>query len=191
MAETDHLSPNETTRTEVDDVTLARVLRCDEVTVRKYAKAGIIQRGKGRKFPLFQSIGQVVEYLRQVAGRQGTADAMKAGAALKDAQRRLTEMKLAKLDGTLMSLSEAEALWGDLAAGAKWLFLAVPKRARDELSLNDEQEERLSMLCVAMLREVALAGQMQLPSAVEKESDADIDDDEDAAESEPSPSRQN
>ena len=100
---------------------------------------------------------------------------MKAGAALKDAQRRLTETRLAKLEGQLISLPECEVLWGDLAAAAKWLFLALPGRMRKEEIISDKGEERAAMLCVTMLREVALSGQMQLPTA---EKDADAQDDE-------------
>lgn len=82
---------------EVDDKMLARILRCDETTLRRYVRTRVIHRERNRKFALLESIGAVVEHLRAVAGRQATGDAMKAGAALKDAQRRLTEAKLAKL----------------------------------------------------------------------------------------------
>lgn len=173
----DHLR-GEIPRTEVDDHMLARILRCDELSIRKYARAGIIQREKNKKFALFQAIGGVVEHLRAMAGRQGTGDAMKAGAALKDAQRRLTEMKLAKLDGQLLAMAELEAIWGDLAASAKWLFLAIPGRAQAEFGLPNEYAERLSLLCASMLREVAFTGQMQL--ATVEPSDGDDDDGDDS-----------
>lgn len=182
-------TPPEQARTEVDEQTLARILRCEPMTIRRYLRLGVIKRESNKKFPLFQSIGQVVEYLRGLAGNQGSGANMKAGAALKDAQRRLTEMKLAKLDGALMSMPEIEALWGDLAAATKWLFIAFPAKARAELGLDDAQQERLSVLAMNMLREVAFSGQMQLPSpsadrTVDNDADSD-DDDGDAAITDP------
>lgn len=160
---------------EVDDAMLARILRCEETAIRKYARAGIIHRETNRKFALFESVGAVVEHLRAVAGGQLTGDAMKAGAALKDAQRRLVEVKLAKLEGQLLSMAEIESLWGDLAASAKWLFLALPVRARMELGIPTELEERLSQLCVTMLRQVAFTGQIQLPSGDKPDPDDEDD----------------
>jgi hypothetical protein len=100
---------------------------------------------------------------------------VKAGAALKDAQRRLVEVKLAKLEGELLSMPEIEALWGDFAASTKWSFLALPSRVRVEFGVAPDLEERLALLWASMLREVAFAGQIQLPCADEPE----VDDDDD------------
>ena len=123
-------APSEMPTTEVDDMTLARVLRCDESAIRKYARAGIIKRVEGGKLPLFQSTGAVVEHLRELAaGHDSTGEAMKAGAALKQAQRRAAELKAAKLDGSLLDMGQIERVWMDLAQGAKWLFLSLPDRA--------------------------------------------------------------
>jgi hypothetical protein len=91
------------------------------------------------------------------------------------AQRRLAEVKLAKLEGQLLSMPEIEALWGDLAASTKWLFLALPSRARVEFGIAPDLEERLALLCASMLREVTFAGQIQLPRA--DKPDVDVDDD--------------
>lgn len=73
-------------------------------------------------------------------------------------------------------MPEIEALWGDLAASAKWLFLALPGRARMQFGITAELEEQLRGLCVGMLRQVAFAGQMQLPKG-------DVDDDDDDGDS--------
>ena len=62
---------NETSRSEVDDPTLASVLRCDEASIRKYVRQGIIRRERNRKFELSASVGAVVEHLRQMAGPTG------------------------------------------------------------------------------------------------------------------------
>jgi len=162
--------------TEVDEAQLARLLRCDVLTVRRYVRLKVIHRERNKKFPLFKSMGDVVEYLRAMASRMGTGDAMKAGAALKEAQRRLTEIKLAKLDGQLISLPDCVTLWGDFAASAKWLFLSAAPRLRERLALNDEQEEVVRNLLTEMLQQVAFAGQLQLPTG-KPESEGDDDDD--------------
>lgn len=160
---------------QIDAAALARLLRCDQVTVNRYARQRIIQREKNRKFFLAKTIGDVVVYLRQMSSRMGTGDTMKASAALKDAQRRLTETKLARLDGDLLSMPEVEMIWNDLAAAAKWLFLNFPLRARLELGdqiITPEIEKRLKEICASMLGEVALSGAMQLPTG-----ETDVDDD--------------
>lgn len=168
-------------RTEVDDNTLGRILRCDPVAIRKYVRLGIITREPNRKFPLFQSIGNVVDYLRNMASRMGTADTMKASAALKQTQRQLAEVKLQKLNGTLLSMQEIETLWGDMAASAKWLFLTFPARVRHLLELSAEDEARIALLATSMLREVAFNGQLQLPG---KDGDEDGGDEDESGDEE-------
>lgn len=117
-----------------------------------------------------------MEHLRQAAGGHGTAEAMKAGAALKDAQRRLAETRLAKLDGSLISLPEIEALWSDLTATTKWLFMSVPDWVRGEWAdLDPARLTALREFCQQKLREAALSGeQPPLPGA---HNDDDDDDD--------------
>lgn len=166
-------------RTEVDDNTLARILRCDPVAVRRYVRLGIIQREASKKFALFQSIGNVVEHLRNSASRLGTGDAMKAGAALKNTQRQLAEVKLQKLNGALISMPELEALWGDLAAASKWLYLSLPGEVAAALKLSSEAEKVIGNMCAAKLREVAFSNQLQLPGETpsdDDDSDEDIPD---------------
>lgn len=175
-------TPTSAATTEVDDATLARVLRCDPMTIRRYYRLAIIQRSSNRpaKYPLFQSIGNVVEYLRNMAGRQNDGENLRAGAALKQAQRRLTEIKLAKLDGSVLSMAEVEALWGDLAAAAKWLFLSLPTRLRQDLALSEEAEAQVKARCVEMLEQVAFYHSVQLPTAGSAETGDSDDDDDDA-----------
>lgn len=176
--------PVQNPRTEVDDQTLGRILRCEPMTIRRYVRIGVIKREKNKKFALFQSIGAVVEYLRGMAGSQGSGDAIKAGAALKNAQRQLAEVKLAKLNGELLSMPEIEAIWGDLAAATKWLFLTLPVRIRASLTkVTAEDEATIAGLCTSMLREVAFSGQLQLPG--KNLDDARDDDDEEEDQTEP------
>jgi hypothetical protein len=68
--------------------------------------------------------------------------------------------------GQLLSMADVEAVWGDLVTTTKWLFLVLPQRARMEVpGLTDAQHEGLMRLCRAMLSEVAIKGQAQLPGA--------------------------
>jgi hypothetical protein len=71
-----------------------------------------------------------------------------------------------QLAGQLLSMADVEAVWGDLVTTTKWLFLVLPQRARMEVpGLTDAQHEGLMRLCRAMLSEVAIKGQAQLPGA--------------------------
>jgi phage terminase Nu1 subunit (DNA packaging protein) len=164
-------------QTEVDDTTLARVLRCDEAAIRRYARAGLIRRSRGGKYPLFPSIGAVVEHLREAAAGRGTGEAMREGAQLKAAQRRLVELRYQQMDGQLLALADVETVWADLVTATKWLFLALPERARAAWpQLGDQGQAVMAQLCAAMLREVALKGRPHMPGpsdAEDAEADAD------------------
>ena len=125
---------SEPTQNEVDAPTLARVLGCDERTVHMLARKGLCVRAGRNRYELFESIGNVVDhYRRQAAGHtsaDGKADAMKSNAALKDAQRRLLDLKYEELRGELISIPEIEMLWGDLVQATRHLFMSLPARAR-------------------------------------------------------------
>jgi phage terminase Nu1 subunit (DNA packaging protein) len=152
-------------RNEVDEATLARVLRCEVQTVRKYARLGIIKRTKPGRYALFQSIGGVVEHYRQLASGHGTADAMRAGAALKDAQRKLVELRYDRENGALISMPEIEAAWADLAHTIKTMFLSLPRRLWAlRPQLKPEDIEVMERLCVTMLTEAAFNGRPYVPA---------------------------
>lgn len=166
-----------TPRTEVDGVALAKILRCDEAAVRKYAQRGIIHRGKGG-YPLFESIGNVVEHLRQQAGGHGTAEAMHEGAGLKRAQREFWELRVAKQRSQLISMPAVETLWTDIIRSVQTMFRSFPTRARHEMpQLTREDITTLERLAAKMLQELALKGQAPLP----KDEDEDDADDESVA----------
>lgn len=158
---------------ELDERALAKLLRTDATTVHRYRRQGIIRQCAPRRYNLSDCVGNMIDHLRQIAGRQGSKEAMAAGAALKQAQRRVAELKAAALDGTLLSMPEIEAHWSDLIQQTKWLILSIPAKARTECGLTGEQETALKKLCAAMLREVAAAGQVQV---AERKEDADVDD---------------
>ena len=160
----------------VDAETVARWLNCSLRMVREYAERGLVVRIEPGRFDLERSVGNVVLHLRELAssrrGADGT-DVVKASAALKDAQRKLAELRYAQLDAQVISLPEAEMLWADLVRSARRLFQCFPARARAALPhLSDADQATLEKVGEAMLREIALKGQVPLPAA---ESDAELD----------------
>jgi phage terminase Nu1 subunit (DNA packaging protein) len=161
----------------VDVETVARWLNCSTRQVRQYAEDGLAVRTGPGRFDLERSVGNVVLYLRELAssrrGADGT-DVVKASAALKDAQRKLAELKYQQLDGQLISLREAEAVWSDLVRSGRVLFQSLPARARVVLPhLTDADQATLEKLADDMLREVALKGPVPLPIGTSDEPDED------------------
>jgi phage terminase Nu1 subunit (DNA packaging protein) len=157
----------------VDAATLARWLNCSTRQVRQYAEEGLaVRTGRGR-FDLERSVGNVVLHLRELASsRRGVdgSDAVKASAALKDAQRKLAELKYQQLDGQLISLREAEAVWSGLVRSGRVLFQSLPARARVILPhLSDADQATLEKLADDMLREIALKGPVPLPTGASDE----------------------
>ena len=117
--------------TEVDEATLGRVLDCDAQEIRRYWRTGIIKRTAAKKYPLFPSIRFVLGHFRRLASGYGTGEAMRANAALRDSQRRLTDLRYDQLRGTLVSMAEIEALWGELIQATQFLFRSIASRMRD------------------------------------------------------------
>ena len=161
----------------VDVETVARWLNCSTRQVRQYAEEGLAVRTGPGRFDLERSVGNVVLHLRELAssrrGADGT-DVVKASAALKDAQRRLAELKYQQLDGQLISLREAEAVWSGLVRSGRVLFQSLPARARAILPhLTDADQVALEQLADDMLREIALKGPVPLPSGASDEPDED------------------
>jgi phage terminase Nu1 subunit (DNA packaging protein) len=145
--------------------------------VREYAEAGLVIRIEPGRFDLERSVGNVVLHLRELASsRRGAdgVDAVKASAALKDAQRKLTEVKYQQLDGQLISLPEAEAVWSGLVRSGRTLFQSLPARARAVLPhLIDADQATLDTLVEDMLREIALKGPVPIPTGASDEPDED------------------
>jgi phage terminase Nu1 subunit (DNA packaging protein) len=161
----------------VDAETVARWLNCSLRMVREYAERGLVVRIEPGRFDLERSVGNVVLHLRELAssrrGADGT-DVVKASAALKDAQRKLAELKYHQLDGQLISLREAEAVWSGLVRSGRVLFQSLPARARVVLPyLPDADRVALEQLADDMLREIALKGPVPLPSGASDEPDED------------------
>jgi phage terminase Nu1 subunit (DNA packaging protein) len=161
----------------VDVETVARWLNCSPRMVRQYAEEGLAVRTGPGRFDLERSVGNVVLHLRELAssrrGADGT-DVVKASTALKDAQRKLAELKYQQLDGQLISLREAEAAWSGLVRSGRVLFQLLPTRARLVLPhLTDADQATLEKLADDMLREIALKGPVPLPTGASDEPDED------------------
>ena len=146
--------------TEVDEATLGRVLDCDAQEIRRYWRMGIIKRSAAKKYPLFPSIRFVLGHFRRLASGYGTGEAMRANAALRDSQRRLTDLRYDQLRGTLVSMAEIEAMWGELIQATQFLFRSIASRMRERApDLSRDHYELLQELAQELLREVAIAGQ--------------------------------
>jgi phage terminase Nu1 subunit (DNA packaging protein) len=166
--------------TEVDEATLGRVLDCDAQEIRRYWRTGIIKRTAAKKYPLFPSIRFVLGHFRRLASGYGTGEAMRANAALRDSQRRLTDLRYDQLRGTLVSMAEIEAMWGELIQATQFLFRSIASRMRERApDLSRDHYELLQELTQELLREVAIAGKAPLPKAQNdngnKHADADAE----------------
>jgi hypothetical protein len=102
----------------VDAPTLAHVCRLDVRTVLKLGEQGVVVRVARGRFAQWESIGNLMAHYRaQAAGRIGrdeNVDAVRANCELKNSQRRLNEIRIARMDGALISLPEVEAAWAEI-----------------------------------------------------------------------------
>jgi hypothetical protein len=155
--------PSKGVVTEVDEATLGRVLDCDAQEIRRYWRTGIIKRSPAKTYPLFPSIRFVVGHFRRLASGFGTGEAMRANAALRDSQRRLTDLRYDQLRGSLVSMEEMEGVWGDLVQATQFLFRSIASKMRERApDLSREHYELLQELTQELLREVAIAGKAPL-----------------------------
>jgi phage terminase Nu1 subunit (DNA packaging protein) len=122
----------------VDSTGLACLFGCTTKTVESLATRGIVVRVAHGRYHFAESVRNYIEHLReQAAGRVGedeAVDVIKANADFKISQRRLNDIKIAQLEGKLISIDEIEALWGELIDATKSLFLTFPSRARFDLA---------------------------------------------------------
>jgi phage terminase Nu1 subunit (DNA packaging protein) len=113
---------------------LAKLFGLQQATMLdKLAREGLaIRAAQPGYFRLFETIEVYVPHLRQVAARykshDGLHDVAAESAQLKAAQRRLTELKIAKEQGDLISASELLELWGDLVKDVRSMMLSMPAR---------------------------------------------------------------
>ena len=141
----------------------------DKKSIERYAADNLAVRVGHGRYLLGPSIHNVTKRLReQAAGRLGRTDdidAVKSAAELKDAQKRLTDLRAAKLSGELISMPEIADAWAEIALAVRQLFLSLPARARFDLPhLTGEDQKTLERLVREMLTEVATEGSVRLPA---------------------------
>ena len=157
---------------EVSARTLAEALGADQKTIERYASDGLAVRvGDHGRYLLGPTVRHVTKRLReQAAGRVGhdnSVDVVRANARFKDAQAKLCEIKIKQLENQLISISEVEAAWDEVAATIKQLFLTFPARARADLPhLTGRDQKVLDGLARSMLTEAATEGSVRLPQPV-------------------------
>jgi len=157
---------------------LAKICRCHIRTIYRYRESGIIDGDAAGKFALWKSIGQIMEHHRKAASglESDGVSAAKANAAFKDSQRKLNEMKLAQIEGSLIPIADVEEMWGGMVTSVRQLFMALPGRAVADLPhLVGPDQQILRNLVRDMLHEVAISGKPKLPSII-----ADIEAEADA-----------
>jgi phage terminase Nu1 subunit (DNA packaging protein) len=129
----------------------------------------LIRADRKGYFKLAASIIRMVEHQRSVAAthrsQDGKHDVAAESAQLKAAQRRLTELKIAKEQGDLISTAELLELWGDLVKDVRAMMLSMPARVQGELPhLVASEVETLKRLSREMLAELkALGGEPLKP----------------------------
>jgi len=148
---------------EVTSATLASLLGVDKRSIQRYATENLAVRLAHGRYRLAQTVRNITGRLReQAAGRIGhdeTVDVARANARLKEAQAKLTELKIKQLDGELISLAQVDAAIDEIAVINRQLFLTFPARARADLPhLTGGDQKVLDRIAREMLTEVATHG---------------------------------
>lgn len=147
--------------------TMCHALACDPRTFRNYKTLGLVVEFSRGRYNLIETIRKVVPYLREVAaGRQGKdgVDVGAANAGFKNAQTRLTELKIAQAEGRLVSIEEVEQAWSTIALAVKTTVLSLPGRARFDLPhLTGADQKVLQKLVRQALEELSLGKTAPLP----------------------------
>ena len=133
-------------------------------TIERYAADKVVVRVGHGRYMLLQSVRNVAQRLREQAGerlgRDEQVDAARANVELKDAQRRLMQLKTKKLEEQLITLPEVQAAWDEIGLNIKQMFLSFPARARSRLPhLSGEDQEMLDKLVREMLTEVPVCNE--------------------------------
>jgi phage terminase Nu1 subunit (DNA packaging protein) len=128
-------------------------------TIERYAAANVVVRVGHGRYLLLQSVRNVAQRLREQAaerlGRDDQVDAARANVELKDAQRRLTQLKIQQLEEQLITMPEVQAAWDEIGRNLKEMFLSFPARVRSLLAhLDGKDQEALDQLVREMLTEV-------------------------------------
>ena len=133
-------------------------------TIERYAAANVVVRVGHGRYLLLESIRRVARRLREQAderlGRDEQVDAARANVELKDAQRRLTQLKIEQLEEQLITIPEVQAAWDEIGLNIKQMFLSFPARVRSLLPhLDGSDQEVLEQLVREMLTEVPVCNE--------------------------------
>lgn len=169
MAETAPKKAENTAGT-VSVTQLAEVLDCSTRTVEKYAEQGLVIKVSRGRYHFLTSIRNVVKHLRKQASLQvsqdGKSDQISENVAYKAAQRRMAEMKIAEIEGKLISVAEVEDAWAALVAANRQLMLSVPNRVRMELpDITGHEQTIIQQIVRDLLTETSL-GEGKMPGVV-------------------------
>jgi phage terminase Nu1 subunit (DNA packaging protein) len=145
---------------------LAEVFDCTKRMVEKYAEQGIVVRvGRGR-YHFLSSVKNLVVHLRKQAALQEGSEgsAVDEGILFRRTQRRLAEIRIAQIEGKLISREEVEEVWAALVLANRQLVLSVATRARLELPhMTGHDQATIQKLCHDILAETAL-GEGTMPA---------------------------
>lgn len=168
MSETEKKKPGHEPGT-VSAPQLAAALDCTTRTIEKYAEQNIVVKVARGRYHFLQSIKNVVAHLRKQAASQvsndGKLDQVQENVRFKAAQRKMAEMRIEQMEGTLISVAEVEEAWSALVTANRQLVLSIPGRCRMELpDLTGHEQTIIQDICRQVLTETAL-GEGNMPRA--------------------------
>lgn len=140
---------------------LADVLDCSTRQVEKYCEEGLVIRVERGAYHFLSSIRNVVTHLRKQAGNNMASNGAQSVAdeniLFRRSQRKLSELRIAQLEGTLITMAEIEESWAALVAANRQLMLSLPGRYRlENPGASGHDQAILQKLCHDMLSETAL-----------------------------------
>lgn len=141
---------------------LAVILGISTRAVSDWDTRGVLIRAAGGRYQTLPSINNYIAHLRdKKAGK--SSETTKTGRSLADEKaeavridRQIKEIKLAQLQGDVLTLDEVTSSWGTFAASVKGMVLAIPGRARQTIPhLTAHDGETLKHIVRDMLTELA------------------------------------
>lgn len=140
---------------------LAEVLDCTTRQVEKYCDEGLVIRVDRGCYHFLTSIRNVVAHLRKQASNNMGTDQKTSTAdeniLFRQSQRRIAEIRIAQMEGKLISMAEIEDVWAALVATNRQLMLSLPGRLRKELpGMSGQDQKTVLNLVHDMLSETAL-----------------------------------
>lgn len=146
----------------VNAADLARLFGVQVSTVARLAKSGVVVKIAPGLFDAEKSIRGYVDHLREIAagrleGGDAKAASLQSGALLRDAQRELTEVRIAAERRELLPKAFAFGLIERIVGGLRAAFLEIPAAAASRLNLSNADHDALENLIDEKLNELAEA----------------------------------